>query len=362
MPFDGWFEEPPVQTRPAVTGWWATTQRGISINAEGSFGFDVLTRYPRELDLVVNAAIAANASQIEARALALGVDSAVLIDGIARQLTDFAVSSSVGVDMEAATTWWADVYLMADIIMTALERYPTAFGVDVAMAAAFTAIERQLTGLDIGAAMSAAFSATQADPRGLPYAATGDAAFDAIARQLTGYSFNAAMNMSATAVFPSMSAVTQTITSLTPQGVTIPYWARYIDVIAVGGGKGGTSGWLFGTGDGGTRGYNETKRWERPANGNEWTNLAVTVGAGGTAGGGVCRPSAVWRVGLSRRADRPISGSGGPAGTAGRAGAGTGGELHFPAAPTGIIGTGGNPAAEYDDGSGIQHRPGGGDC
>ena len=83
-----------------------------------------------------------------------------------------------------------------------------------------------------------------------------------------------------------MSAVTQTITSLTPQGVDIPYWARYIDVIAVGGGKGGKDGWLFGTGDGGTRGYNETKRWERPVNGNAWTNLAVTVGAGGTAGGG----------------------------------------------------------------------------
>lgn len=280
----GWSVDGPQYQPPAyVQGWWATSNRGLRIDATATLDLAALERYPRELDVVVDTAVQLLATQIGQRGLYTDINVELVLDGFARLAAVYGVTTGVELAMEANTGSDIQIDVLVDIVLAAVERYPGAFGVTGTVTTAMAAIERQLSAFTVEASMQAAFTATQSDPRGLTVTLTSDPSFTALVRQLAPFTVTAASGNTFTSAFPAMSATT--VTHLSGSGgITIPYWCNHIDVAVVGGGKGGQGGSLLSTGDGGTRAYNNTVRWSRGTHGNEWTNLSYTIGAGGTAG------------------------------------------------------------------------------
>ena len=86
-----------------------------------------------------------------------------------------------------------------------------------------------------------------------------------------------------TRVWPVFDPVTVTVTS---NGRTeVPWWARYIDVVLLGGGAAGKRGGVFSASDGGKAGSYLTERWDRLAfPGVELGSLNIAIGGGGTGG------------------------------------------------------------------------------
>lgn len=278
--------------------WWGETQLpearthkaawfpeiSYRIDATATLDFAATQRDPRNLSLLTDAALALLATQVDYRSLDPNVNAEVLLQAFARLAATTTITTDVGITMEANTGSDISVMALAGAAFTALERFPSAFtsttSVDVAMAA----IARQLTDITITADAQTVFGATQIDPRDIGIATAGDLGFDAIARQLSDLTATAATGNAFTSAFPSMSAVTQTVTDT--GHIPIPYWCRYIDVIVVGGGKGGQAGSLVFEGRGGTRGYNASQRWDRGAYGNGWNRIYFEVGARGNRGAG----------------------------------------------------------------------------
>lgn len=83
------------------------------------------------------------------------------------------------------------------------------------------------------------------------------------------------------------TAVIQVTTTGAHQFIPIPVWCRYIDVIllgAGGGGSAGTRGFPGWSGLGGAAGQYASHRWDRGETRNDWTQLAILVGIGGSGG------------------------------------------------------------------------------
>jgi hypothetical protein len=98
--------------------------------------------------------------------------------------------------------------------------------------------------------------------------------------------FSGGSLLTATQAFPAKAPQTDTFTTIGAYTYTIPYWARYIDIILVGGGGGGQGMGLFGSwGEGGFAGTWDTITMERGVS-IPWTTSQITgvVGAAGTAG------------------------------------------------------------------------------
>lgn len=67
--------------------------------------------------------------------------------------------------------------------------------------------------------------------------------------------------------------------------ISIPVWARYVDVVLLGAGAGGDGGGQsVNTGSGGAPGGWATNRWDRGASRNTWRRLSLTIGTGGNGG------------------------------------------------------------------------------
>ena len=81
----------------------------------------------------------------------------------------------------------------------------------------------------------------------------------------------------------SASAVIQ-VTDTDPNKISIPIpvWARYIDVVMLGGGASGRNGSLAGSGDGGNPGLYAVKQFDRGASRNAWKTLVFLIGKGGS--------------------------------------------------------------------------------
>lgn len=76
---------------------------------------------------------------------------------------------------------------------------------------------------------------------------------------------------------------------------TVPVWARYIDVVLLGGGASGANGSLFGTGNGGRPGMYLTARWDRNAfPGVELGSLNIAIGGGGSGNNGAGGGTTIW--------------------------------------------------------------------
>lgn len=75
----------------------------------------------------------------------------------------------------------------------------------------------------------------------------------------------------------------------------VPTWARYIDVVLLGGGASGANGSLFGTGNGGKPGTYLTARWDRNAfPGVELGSLNIAIGGGGSGNNGAGGGTTIW--------------------------------------------------------------------
>ena len=283
-----WWDEgqaPPV-TPTRVTGWWAELYAYMSMSVTPSVGMTSsgLVAASVNTSMGVTPALTMVGGGKSVGKFGLGVTPGIGmggggIAGTSSALFTLSVEPHIGMDSGKPFT----LTVTPVIGMVGGEQYDRSFTVEVPPGVGMAGVEQYMRSVGLSVSPSLGMGGIGVSARDYAISVSPSLGMNGRGISARDYVVSVSPSVGMSAQIPPHSPTQVTVTG---NGRTeVPWWARYIDVVLLGGGAAGKRGGVFSAGDGGKAGSYLTERWDRLAfPGVELGSLNIAIGGGGTGG------------------------------------------------------------------------------